>query len=183
MDDREIISLYNRRDEEAIRETDAEYGKQVYGLSYRILENREDAEENKDDTYLQAWRTIPPTKPVSLLAYLLKICRNYALNRIDWKHAKKRHAEIVELSDELANCIPDNRVEEFSAAETGRLISMFLRRLPAEQGDILLRRCFSLESIPMIAQSYGYSETKVRSILFRTRKQLKEYLESEGIQV
>ena len=89
----------------------------------------------------------------------------------------------MELSDELANCIPDNRVEEFSAAETGRLISMFLRRLPAEQGDILLRRCFSLESIPMIAQSYGYSETKVRSILFRTRKQLKEYLESEGIQV
>ena len=182
MDDKEIINLYFARNEEAIRETDIAYGNMVLGLSYRILQSHEDAEENQDDTYLQAWRTIPPVHPFSLRAFILKICRRKALDKLDRRKAKKRNAELVALTDEMENCIPDTRQEEEAdAKELSRLLNQFLGTLSAEHRDILISRCFCMEPVPAIAKEYGYSETKVRSILFRTRKRLKKYLESEDI--
>ena len=181
MEDTDIIRLYFERDENAIAETDAAHGRDIFRLSLRILASQEDAEENQNDTYLKAWQTIPPVKPFSLRAYLLKICRSRAFDRLDREKAKKRHGEVVALTEEMERCIPDGRQEDMmEAKELGRLINRFLDTLPDEHRDILIARCFELESIPAIASDYGFSETKVRSILFRVRKHLKEYLESEG---
>ena len=182
MEDREIIDLYFARNDEAIHETNIAYGSMILNLSYRILQSHEDAEENQDDTYLQAWHTIPPVHPFSLRAFLLKICRRKALDKLDRRKAKKRNVELVELTEEMENCIPGTKLEEaMETKELSRLLNLFLGTLSTEHRDILISRCFSMESIPEIAKEYGYSETKVRSILFRTRKHLKEYLESEGI--
>ena len=182
MKDREIIDLYFARNDEAIRETDIVYGNMILSLSYRILQSHEDAEENQNDTYMQAWQVIPPVHPFSLRAFLLKICRRKALDKLDRRKAKRRNAKLVELTNEMENCIPDTRLEEeLKTKELSRLLNLFLGTLSAEHRDILISRCFSMESISEIAKEYGYSETKVRSILFRTRKNLKEYLESEGI--
>ena len=68
MEDGKIIELYFRRDEEAIRQTEAAYGHKLYTLAYRILLSREDAEESVSDTYLKAWESIPPTRPVYFYA-------------------------------------------------------------------------------------------------------------------
>ena len=107
MKDDEIIALYFRRDEDAIRQTELAYGGKLYNLSYRLLWNREDAEESVSDTYMKAWENIPPTKPTFFYAYLAKICRFLAMGKLDWNNAAKRKAEVVELSDEMENCIPD----------------------------------------------------------------------------
>ena len=182
MHDREIIDLFFARNEEAIREMDHSYGSIIFQLSFRILKSREDAEENQNDTYMEAWNTIPPVRPFSLRAYLLKICRRKSLNRLNRRKAKKRNAELVALTEEIANCIPDRRQdEEIKAKELGRLLGLFLDTLSVEHRDILISRSFCMEPIPEIARKYGYSETKVRSILFRTRKHLKKFLESEDI--
>ena len=183
-EDGEIIDLYFQRNEEAVRLTDRWYGRDVFRLSFRILENREDAEENRNDTWLKAWRSIPPTRPHSLAAWLLKVCRNLALGRLDWKRAVKRNAEIVELSDEMEECIPDARVEErIREEELEHLINRFLKTLPQDQRNILLRRCFQLEPVSEIARDFGFSEGKVSTILWRVRGKLKAYLEKEGIWV
>ena len=79
MDDKTIIGLYLNRDQEAIRCTEALYGRRLFSLALRILENDQDAEESVSDTYWQAWNTIPPQKPRYFFAYLAKICRNFAL--------------------------------------------------------------------------------------------------------
>ena len=60
MEDAAIIELYWARDESAIAETDAKYGRFCYSIAYHILSNREDAGESVNDTYLAAWQTIPP---------------------------------------------------------------------------------------------------------------------------
>ena len=107
-EDKTIIEMFFSRDEKALQETEQKYGKNLSYLAYHILRNQEDAEEAVSDTYLNAWNSIPPQKPLSLFAYLAKLCRNNALDKLDRKHAQKRNAEIVALSEEMEMCIPDN---------------------------------------------------------------------------
>ena len=86
MDDNKIIALFFARNQDAIRHTDAVYGRRLFCLAERIVQNDQDAEESVSDTYLQAWNTIPPQRPTHFYAYIAKICRNFSLKKLDWKH-------------------------------------------------------------------------------------------------
>ena len=81
--DDEIIELYWKRDPKAIEETQTHYGEKLGRLSFGILENREDAQECVNDTYLRTWNSIPPTRPQFLFAYLAKICRFLCFVNVD----------------------------------------------------------------------------------------------------
>lgn len=106
MEDHEIVCLYWSRDEGAVRLSQEKYGEPLRRLACRILHSVEDAEECVSDTYLKAWQSIPPNRPEHLGAYLFKICRRLALGKLDWNHAHKRSAQIVELTAEMEQCIP-----------------------------------------------------------------------------
>lgn len=106
MEDAKIIELFFARSEEAIRQTEASYGKRLFHLADNIAKNEQDAQECVNDTYLRTWDTIPPQRPNSLFAYLARLCRNLALDKLDWNHAAKRHAEIVRLTEEMETCSP-----------------------------------------------------------------------------
>lgn len=182
MKDDEIIALYFRRDEDAIRQTELAYGGKLYNLSYRLLWNREDAEESVSDTYMKAWENIPPTKPTFFYAYLAKICRFLAMGKLDWNNAAKRKAEVVELSDEMENCIPDLSQEmQIQSQELGALLSEFLGTLSPENRQIFMRRYWYADSIAEIAQRFHLGESNVKTKLMRTRNALRSFLEKEGI--
>ena len=184
MDDKAILDLYWSRSEKAISETDSKYGAYCFTIAYNILNNREDSEESVSDTYLKTWETIPPKRPAYFYAYLAKICRSFALGKLDWKTAAKRKADVVSLTDEMALCIPDQRKEaEMSAKEIGRAMNGFLENLSQESRVIFLRRYWFCDSIAEIAERYGISESKVKMRLHRTRKQLADFLNKEGITV
>lgn len=184
MEDAKIIDLYFARSEEAICQTDAAYGKRLFSLADRILRNAQDSEESVSDTYLKTWETIPPKRPAYFYAYLAKICRSFALGKLDWKTAAKRKADVVSLTDEMALCIPDQRKEaEMSGKEIGRAMNGFLENLSQESRVIFLRRYWFCDSIAEIAERYGISESKVKMRLHRTRKQLADFLNKEGITV
>ena len=182
MEDAKIIDLYFARKEEAICQTDASYGRKLYSLAYRILHDEQDSEESVSDTYMKTWETIPPKRPVYFYAYLAKICRHFALGKLDWKSAAKRKAEVVSLTDEMALCIPDQRKEaEVDAKDIGIAMNTFLENLSQESRVIFLRRYWLCDTVGEIAQRYGISESKVKMRLHRTRNQLADYLNKEGI--
>ena len=184
MEDVKIIDLYFVRNEEAITQTDAVYGRKLFRLAQRILHDEQDSEESVSDTYMKTWETIPPQRPTYFYAYLAKLCRYFALGKLDWKNAAKRKAEVVSLTDEMALCIPDKRKEaEVSAKEIGRAMNEFLENLSQESRVIFLRRYWFCDTIAEIAERYGISESKVKMRLMRTRNQLAEYLNKEGITV
>ena len=60
MEDTRIVNLYCARSENAIAETSAKYGSYCYSIAYNILANAEDADESVNDTYLDAWNSMPP---------------------------------------------------------------------------------------------------------------------------
>jgi len=184
MDDSNIIALFFARNEDAIRHTDDTYGRRLFHLAVRILENDQDSEESVSDTYLKTWNTIPPQRPTYFFAYLAKICRNFALKRLDWKNAQKRKAEVVTLTQEMECCIPDaSREAELDARELGKILDAFLRTLPRDNQMIFLRRYWFADTIAEIAARYGLSEGAVQMRLNRTKRKLADYLAKEGIRV
>lgn len=184
MEDAKILDLYFARDEDAIRETDTAYGKRLHTLAKNILRNREDAEESVNDTYAEVWKSIPPRRPKYFFAFLASICRHLSLNRVDWKQAAKRRAQVVPLTEEMENCIPDAVHErQMEAKELGRLLDLFLEGLPKDSRLIFLRRYWYVDSVPEIAARYGMTESKVKMQLSRTKEKLRLFLEQEGIYV
>ena len=92
MQDHEIVALYWDRNEDAIGQTNTKYGAYCRKIAMNILKNREDAEEVLNDTWLQAWKVIPPEKPGNLLAFLTVIARANAVDLYRKKHSEKRTA-------------------------------------------------------------------------------------------
>lgn len=182
MEDSKILELFFARDEDAIKHTDDTYGRRLYHLADSIVGNGQDAEESVSDTYLRAWDTIPPRRPQYYFAYLAKICRNFALDRLDWMHAAKRKAEVVSLTQEMELCIPDTEQErKLAGKELGMVLDDFLRTLTQENRVIFLRRYWYVDTIAEIAARYGISENAVLMRLNRTRAKLCLYLQKEGI--
>ena len=184
MEDSKIIELFFARNEAAIRHTDEAYGRRLYHLADNILHNGQDAEESVSDTYMRAWETIPPHSPKYFFAYIAKICRHFALDRLDWKNAAKRKAEVVSLTQEMEACIPGTeRDRELSGQELGMILDAFLRTLTPENRMVFMRRYWYVDTIAEIAARYGISESAVQMRLNRTRAKLCTYLEKEGIRV
>lgn len=184
MEDSKIIDLFWARDEAAIVQTDAAYGRKLHALANKILNNREDAEEAVSDTYMTTWEIIPPQRPNHFYAFLASICRHLSFHKVDWRLAAKRNAPIVSLTEEMELCIPDTRRDwELEDREIGHVMDAFLESLPKETRLIFLRRYWHMDTIAEIAARYSMTESKVKMQLSRTRNKLRTYLEREGIQV
>ncbi len=184
MEDTKIIELFWARDEDAIVQTDAAYGRKLHALANKILNNWEDAEESVSDTYMKTWEIIPPQRPNYFFAFIASICRHLSFHKVDWKLAAKRNAEVVTLTEEMELCIPDtSRDREMEAKEISRVLNAFLETLPKETRLIFLRRYWHVDTIAEIAARYGITESKVKMQLSRTRAKLCTYLEQEGIRV
>lgn len=186
MEDKEIIDLYLGREEAAISATAEKYGNYCYTVAYNILYNKEDAEESVNDTYLGAWNSIPPHKPEVLSSFLGKITRYVSLKRHRDKHAQKRGGGELSLAyEELADCIPANHdiVADLEAKEIARYINDFLSVLPATERHVFICRYWYFDSIASISRQFGFRETKVKSMLFRTRTKLRNKLIKEGVMI
>lgn len=183
MEDSKIIELYWQRNETAINLTEEKYGSYLTKIAFNVLMDAEDCKECVNDTYMQAWESIPPNKPERLAAYLGKITRNLAINKLRDKNAAKRKANRYSISlSELEECVPCNNILEDKLDEQllAELIGKYLRKVSDDARRCFIRKYFHMESIKEIAEFYNMSESKVKILLHRTRKGLKEFLKKEG---
>lgn len=186
MTDSEIIVLYQKRDETAIAETEKAFGGYCHAIAYHILRNVSDAKECVNDAYMALWQAIPPACPEQLKAFLGKTVRNIALNRAKQSTRKKRGGGQRELLlSELEDCIPAVTSVEQGAEDRviTECIECFLYAQPEEKRTIFLRRYWYADSLREIAKMSRMSVGKVKSILFRMRKELQESLTEEGVEL
>lgn len=183
MEDSRIIELFWERAEDAISETDRKYGKYCHAIAYNILHSDPDSEECVNDTYLRAWETMPPQKPNALSAYLGRITRNLALNRLSYKAREKRAEGYVAVLDEVGEMLPDASTMPEGADDVAlrEAINSFLRSLDANTRIIFVRRYWYDSAISEIATDYSIPVGTVKSTLSRTRKRFRDHLEKEGI--
>ena len=183
LEDREIIVLFLERSEQAIIELDRKYGAAVRKTATNILNNRQDAEECANDTWLGAWRTIPPQKPDPLSAYVCRIARNLAVSRLRSETAAKRSRGLDLVLEELEECIPAGTdVEgELEAKELTRAIDRFLGELSYPDRYLFVRRYWFADPVKEIASHTGLRENRVSVRLFRLREKLRKTLQKEGL--
>ena len=186
MTDSEIVELYWQRSETAIVETKNHYHRYLSKIAFQFLFNEEDVEECMNDTYLAAWNSRPDHRPDVLSMYLGKLVRRISIDLVRKKNRQKRKASEYDLSlEELGDTFADNNSPEtaLDATQLSRLIGDFLRTLPAETRTIFIGRYYYLDPVKEVAKYNGVSVVKVKTVLHRTRKKLKEYLEKEGYHV
>ena len=185
MEDRQIIELYWKRAEDAIRETDVKYGRLCHYIAQNILASPEDSEECVNDTWLGLWNAIPPQRPSRLSAFVGRIVRNLALKRFDYLTAAKRSEEAVCSLEELEDCV-SGRTSVEDELENRRMeeaIDAFLWSLGEEKRTVFIRRYWYFDSIGVICRHTGWSQSKVKSMLYHPRQKLRDYLESEGFEL
>ena len=184
LEDSEIISLFFERSEQAIRELDRKYGPVVKKTAANILNDRQDAEECVNDTYLRVWNSIPPHAPDPLVSYTCRIARNLAVNRYHANKAEKRGGYDLIL-DEMQECIPSGvDVEtEYEAKELGVAINRFLYTLDHNDRFLFVRRYWYADSVKDIARAMHSRENRISVRLFRLREKLRNTLNKEGLLV
>lgn len=187
MDDSEIVDLYLCRNESAISRTAAKYGPRLRDIAYGILYDVSAVEECENDTYFTAWNKIPPNEPRNyLFSFLGRIIRCFAIDEVRRRNRAKRNAVICELTAEMEERLTsyDNGVEDaVDVKALGELISSFLKNYSAEQRKVFVRRYWYFDSIRQISDLYGFSNSKVKTTLYRMRKELIAFLKERGYQV
>ncbi len=184
MQDNQIVDLYWARNEQAIDATAKKYGRYCYRIAFNILNNREDADESVNDTYMGAWKSMPPHRPSVLSTFLGKLTRRISLNK--WRNQnrnKRGGGEVMLALDELSECIPSqqNPEGELEMKELAQAINYFIGTLQPTERDIFVSRYWFLASIKEISLKFDFAESKTKSILFRVRKKLMNYLLKEGL--
>ena len=186
MDDQEIIARFFARDEEGLTAARVRYEPYCAAVARSLLNDPRDQEECLSDTWLRAWNAIPPQRPRSLGAFLAKITRNLAINRLRDGNAQRRGGGQVPLAlEELRECVspegsPEGELDRQAAEEA---LNRFLDGLPPLQREVFLRRYWYLDSIEDIARRAGWSKSRVTTTLHRLRVRLRAHLIQEGIDV
>ena len=179
MDDKQIIELYFARDERAIEETKAKYGRLLLKIARGVLGDEGESEECESDTYLKVWGVIPPERPTYFAAFLSRITRNLAINRM--RADKRRAAYLFCAVDEELGAIGVNDLcEEIELREA---IRSFVSGLEPVRRRVFIQRYFYMLSVAEIAREQGISRGSVKSMLSRVRAKLYLYLTERGFTV
>lgn len=184
MTDRELLGLFAARDERALTETDAKYGKRCRQIAFSLLGSREDADEIFNDVLMQAWDKLAEKQPERLAAFLAAVTRNLATNRLDRYTAQRRAGERgAAVLEELGDCIP--AAETVEQAVDQRMLQAAIRRfldaLPEKSRAVFLLRYHYALPLKDIARKMKMSESNVKITLLRTRKKLRRFLEQEEL--
>lgn len=185
MDDEKILALFLERDETAIVEVRQKYSAYCRAVASRILRDSSDAEEALSDTWLAAWRSIPPHEPKCLRTYLSRLTRNISVNMLERSTARKRGSgEAAVVLDEVADWLVSDK-DDVEDSVNERLLTDALNDFLADLSDIECRvfvcRYTYFQPVSEIARANGFTENKVKSMLMRLRKRLRTKLEKEDL--
>ncbi len=184
MDDREIVELYQKRNEDAIRATAEKYGRYLRYIVGNVLQDPRDREEVVFGVYEKLWDKIPPDAPENLKAYAAKIARQDAVDLLRRDGAKKRGSGFRESLEELSELFlepsaPGDVAEETALRES---VERFLRGLRSRDRVLFVRRYWYGATVRELSEAEHLGESRVKMILLRLRRKLQEHLEKEGFE-
>lgn len=155
-----------------------EYGAYCAAIVSRILSDPRDREECLNDVWLRAWNALEKQNPIHLKGWLGVIARNCAISRC--RQLEKQVSQLEESAAELAWYLQDSPAEHWEGRALGEAISGFLQTQKEAVRVAFVRRYWYGDSVEQTARHAGWSVSKTKTVLFRTREKLKDYLSKEG---
>ena len=179
--DKQILDLFFERSEEAVSALQAQYGSYCTAIAQKFLTDPRDVEECLSDCYMTVWRSIPPTRPEYFKGWLGAVVRHQAIAA--GRKNDRRPPEADEAALELAAYLPSpgDSCSEVEAHDLSRAVSDFLWKQKADVRVAFVRRYWHAETVESVASHMGWSVSKTKSVLFRLRNHLRQYLDKEGL--
>ncbi len=145
----------------------------VFNLAYRMLGNRQDAEDVAQETFLAAYRHLKNyDMRRSFRTWLLSIAHHRC---VDFLRRRKQTAPL----DEQHAGARDTEAR-IVAVEQARMVQQALQRLSPEDRAVITLRYWEGMSYREMAEVLGVTEGSVRNRLYRARRSLAGYLRVEN---
>jgi RNA polymerase sigma-70 factor (ECF subfamily) len=182
--ERRLIRRLQDRDEKAFRELVETYGDKVYNLTYRMMGNRQEAEDLAQEVFITVFKSIDSFRGDSKFStWLYRITANHCKNRI--KYLSRRHdrakAEFDEQLDQTTSASaiavprrssrPDDQLE---GVQLEQALQEIISELDEEQRVLIVLRDIEELSYEEICQITGLPEGTVKSRLHRARLALRK---------
>ncbi len=153
VEDVELVLSVARNDTEALRALYDRYGRVVYGMAYRVLGDRQLAEDCVQEVFVSLWRGAGRFDPARarLTTWLFTITRNTAIDMLRRRSA--RRAESLP-EDWQAGEEPDT-ADLVVAADRSERVAAALGELPSPQLEALSLAYFEGLSQSEIAERLG----------------------------
>ena len=160
-----------------------QYKDVVFTLAYKMLKNKEEAEEVSQDTFIKIFNSLNKFKGESKFStWIYKITYNTCLDKLKKIKKENNVVYIEDFKEHQVNAI-QNIIESIDEKERNQKIQEYLQLLPSEEAFLLTLYYFDDQSIEEIAKVIDCNANNVKIKLYRTRKKLasilKEQLEPE----
>ncbi len=178
--DEELIERVKKGDCEAFSPLIERYKMLVYRIAYRMLGNRDDAEDLVQEVFIRAYNSIKSFKsgfPFS--PWLSKITLNMVINFI--RRERKEHLASLEMVQNQISIDRDDPVEMTKSKLLREKIQQAISRLPEIYRAVLILRIEEELSYAEISKILNIPKGTVMSRLARARQCLKEILKEVGI--
>lgn len=185
LSDRKLVRNLRRRDEDAFRELVRVYQHRVFNIVYRILGDREEAEDVAQEVFVAIFKHIDSFRgDAKFSTWVYRIATNQARNRLKY-HARRHRRDHQNYEDAPESAHQDSdfagTIPQPEDAVLGRELEKIIQEGLAELGEIhrtiIVLRDVELLSYQEIAEIVELPEGTVKSRLFRARVALKEYVE------
>lgn len=187
LSDQQVIELARNGRESAYRELIGRYQRPVFSLIYRLVRNREQAEDLAQDTFIKVLNALDRYDPsYKFSSWIFKIAHNTALDQLRRRepdtlsldgspHA--RTADEVEATTVTAVATDENPEQYTSSREVGREIEHALGMIRVEYRTAIV--LWHIEGRPYeeIAEIMGLPLGTVKTYIHRGRKELRQHLE------
>lgn len=171
LSDAELLAAIAEKKEWALAALYDRYATVLYSLALKILSESGPAQDVVQEAFLTVWRKAPryTEKRGNVATWLIVLCRNLAIDQYRAKmRLASRRVELEAASEKLI-ALDDNPMDAATTAEDGRYLREALRRLPAEQKQVIEMAYFQGMSQSEIAAA---TQTPLGTVKTRTRQAL-----------
>lgn len=171
--DAQIVTNILEGDPAGFQELVTRYQKPVFGICYRMLRHREEAEDLSQEVFIKAYRYLKQyNSEHKFSSWILKIATNTCIDAI-----RKKKLDTLPLEEDIKNSREDVSAERaFLLADANREIESAIAALPPDYRVVVLLYHHHGQSYQQICDSLEVPMTVVKNRLFRARKILKESL-------
>ena len=146
----------------------------AFTLAYRLLSNREDAEEAVQDAFVKAYRNLKGFRQDSRFStWLFRIVYNTAISK---KRTRKPGFQWIDELPFLKENLDRSDEEEDTLAERGSLLERAIQRLPVDERALITLFYINESTVDEIHGITGLSKSNIKVKLFRARKKLQDYV-------
>ena len=180
-DDPEFLARLRRREEQAFTELVRAWQGRVFGLVFRMLGDRGEAEDLSQEVFVTVFKAIDSFRGDARLGtWILRIATNHCHNRL--KYLARRHHKRKKDIDDVYEAIGDHPLGQqpqqperaLEGAQVSALVHAGLQQLDEDHRVVIILRDIEQLSYAEIAEILDVAEGTVKSRLFRARTALKE---------